>query len=129
PLARRVSRPRSVCRLSGATAPLGGARLSHVPVRALLVAARGDVRRLPDRRLAYRAAGGGDARWRERAAGRFLFPGRDRRAGRSRSLAPGRADPFACPCPRHGRRALRPAARLPAGPTAPARNPESGTGG
>ena len=71
--ARALHRPHSVRRLPGAAAPLVGARLPDVSIRAVVVAARGHVGRLPGGRLAHAAGGGGDPRRRERPAHRFLL--------------------------------------------------------
>ena len=113
-LARALHRPHSLRRLPRAAAPLVGARLPDLSVRAVLVAARGHVGRLPGRRLAHAAGGGGDPRRRERPAHRFLLDGEARQPHR-RSPCPMDHQAAAERGAANRGRALRPEARLPAG--------------
>jgi glycosyltransferase involved in cell wall biosynthesis len=74
PVARTFSRHARLSRLPQSAAGLLRARLSDLPVRAVLVADRGDGVRMPDRGLGHAAGARGHARWREWNDGGFFRP-------------------------------------------------------
>ncbi len=126
PVARAFSRHDSPRRLPAAAAGVGGARLSHLSVRAVLVVPRSHGERLPGHRLVHPAGAGGAARRAQRTDRGFLLAAA---AGRRHRISAAAAAAYASATrcrPRHRGGGLRSENRAAAALAQTVRGPDRG---